>query len=102
MPMRSGITRWSICPSVSSVWISGPRPWRRERPPFERSSVSLSLQAWKLVMTIFARHALAALVVAVGVVRLEHPEPVADGEPGGDHQEPARELPAVGASDRVD
>ena len=48
------------------------------------------------------RHQLAALVVAVRVVRLEHPQAVADGDARGDHQESAREPPAAGAAHRVD
>ena len=48
------------------------------------------------------RHQLAAAVVAVGVVRLEHPQAVADGEARGDHQESAREPPAAGTAHRVD
>ena len=48
------------------------------------------------------RHQLAALVVAVRVVRLEHPQAVADGEARGDHQESAREPPAAGTAHRVD
>ena len=48
------------------------------------------------------RHQLAAAVVAVRVVRLEHPQAVADGEARGDHQESAREPPTAGAADRID
>ena len=48
------------------------------------------------------RHQLAALVVAVRVVRLEHPQAIADGETRGDHQESAREPPAAGTAHRID
>ena len=48
------------------------------------------------------RHQLAALVVAVRVVRLEHPQAIADGEARGDHQESACEPPAAGAAHRID
>ena len=41
-------------------------------------------------------------VVAVGVIWLEHPQPVFDGEAGGDHQETASEPTAVGMPDGVD
>ena len=49
-----------------------------------------------------AGHELAARVVGVGVVRLQHPQPVADRHAGSDHQEPAREPRAAGPADRVD
>ena len=48
------------------------------------------------------RHQLAALVVAVRVVRLEHPQAVADGETRGDHQESAGEPPTAGTAHRID
>ena len=48
------------------------------------------------------RHQLAARVVAVRVVRLEHPQPVPDRDAGGQHQEAAREPLAAGPADRVD
>ena len=47
------------------------------------------------------RNQLAAPVVAVGVIRLEHPEPIPDGETGGDHEKSARESAAAGAAHRV-
>ena len=47
------------------------------------------------------RHQLAVAVVAVRIVRLQHPQAVADGETGGDHQESAREPPAAGTAHRV-
>ena len=49
-----------------------------------------------------AGHELPALVVAVRVVGLEHPEPVLDRDARRDNQEAPCETPAVGASDRVD
>ena len=49
-----------------------------------------------------AGHELAAGVVAVRVVRLQHPEPVPDRDAGSDHQEPARESLAARPADRVD
>ena len=64
-----------------------------------------------MVMTIFtrprsgsrvARDQLPAPVVAVRVVRLQHPQPVPDGEAGGDDQEPAGEPPALSPPHRVD
>ena len=48
------------------------------------------------------RDQLAAAVVAVRVVRLQHPQPVADGQAGGDDEEPAPEAPAAGPAHRVD
>ena len=111
MPMRSGITRWSICPAVSRVAMSGPRPWRRARPPLREGEGLAAhegvvvgdddLRAVEVAEHV-GRHQLAAAVVAVRVVRLEHPQPVADGETRGDHQESAREPPAAGTAHRVD
>ncbi len=47
MPMRSGMTRWIIWPSVSRVLSSSPvRPCSNERPPAESSIRSRSLKAW--------------------------------------------------------
>ena len=47
-------------------------------------------------------HQLAARVVAVRIVRLEHPQPVADRHAGSHHQEAAREPPAARPAHRVD
>ena len=47
-------------------------------------------------------HQLPAGVVAVGVVRLQHPQPVPDCNSGRDHQEAPREPPAVGMPHCVD
>ena len=49
-----------------------------------------------------ARHQLAALVVAVRVVGLQHAQAVADGQAGGHHQEAAREPPSARMAHRVD
>ena len=38
MPMSSGMTLWIICPSVSVVSRSGPRPFSRARPPLDSFS----------------------------------------------------------------
>ena len=48
------------------------------------------------------RHQLAARVVAVRIVGLEHPQTVADGHARGHHQEAARELPAARPAHGVD
>ena len=48
------------------------------------------------------RHEVAAAVVAVRVVRLEHPQPILDGEAGGDDQESPREAAAARPAHRVD
>ena len=45
---------------------------------------------------------LAALVVAVRVVRLQHAQAVLDGDAGGDHEKAAREAAALGPAHRVD
>ena len=47
-------------------------------------------------------HKLAALVIAVGVIRLEHAEARADGQAGSHHQKATTELLAPGSTDRVD
>ncbi len=49
-----------------------------------------------------AGHELAARVVGVGVVGLQHPQPITDRHAGGDHQEPAGEPRAAGPADSVD
>ena len=46
------------------------------------------------VLQHVARHELTALVVALGVVRLQHAQPVADGQAGRDHEKASREVPA--------
>ena len=46
-------------------------------------------------------HQLAARVVAVGVVRLQHAQPPSDGHAGGDDEEAAREPRAAGMPDGV-
>ena len=48
------------------------------------------------------RHEVAAAVVAVRVVRLQHPQPIPDGEAGGDDQEPPGEAAALRPAHRVD
>ena len=55
MPMRPGMTRCIIWPSVSRVFSGPPRPWRSARPPLDISTRLRSWNAWKLVITIFAR-----------------------------------------------
>ena len=45
MPMRPGMTRWSIWPLVSVVFSSGPCPLSRARPVFDSSVRSRSLNA---------------------------------------------------------
>ena len=47
MPIRPGMTRWSICPSVSSVWSFSPRqPSIAALVPFDTSVRSRNLKAW--------------------------------------------------------
>ena len=111
MPISSGITRWSICPSLSMDRTSGPRPCSSARPPLDSGRVSRRLKAWKLVMTIRARPRSASMsagtssraaVVAVRVVRVQHAQPVTNGEAGGHDEESAAEAPAAGTAHRVD
>ena len=49
-----------------------------------------------------AGHQFAPLVVAVGVIGLQHAQPVFDGQARRDQQKPACELLAVGAAYRID
>ena len=52
------------------------------------------------VLQHVARHELTALVVALGVVRLQHAEPVADGQAGRDHEKASREVSGSSAASR--
>ena len=47
------------------------------------------------------RHQLAGLVVAVRVVRLQHPQPFADSDARRDHEEASREAAAAGMPYRI-
>ncbi len=76
MPIRSGMTRCSIWPSVSSVSAArSPRPWSSARPPFDSSMRLAQLEGVVVgdddlgavdVVEHVARNELAARVVAVG------------------------------------
>ena len=89
--------------------MSGPRPWGASSL---RNGEGLALHEGVVVgdddlgavqvAEHVGRHQLAALVVAVRVVRLEHPQAVADSETRGDHQEPACEPLAAGTANRID
>ena len=46
MPISSGITRRSICPSLSMDRTPDPRPCSSARPPFDSATVSRRLKAW--------------------------------------------------------
>ena len=105
MPIRSGMTRWSICPSVSSVssFVAAALEQRaaalRELDPLAQLEGVVvgddDLGAVEVVEHV-ARDQLAAGVVAVRVVRLEDAQAVLDGQPGRDDQEATRELLAAG------
>src|SRR5258708_979988 len=75
-PIKPGITRWIICPSVSSVSNSSPRPWTGNWFP--------------------------VLKVTVRVVRLENAEAVADGQAGCHDQKAASESSTSALPVRVD
>ena len=106
MPMRSGMTRWSIWPSVSRVLQLF------AAPAFEQRAAALGeldafaqLEGVKVgdddlgavdVVEHVAGDEFATGVVAVGVVRLEHAQAVFDGEAGRDDQKAAREFLAPG------
>ena len=102
MPIRSGMTRWSIWPSVSSVFSSSPpRPWRSARPPFGEFDAFAQLEGVVVgdddlgpvhVVEHVARNELAVVVVAVGVVGLEDAQAVLDREARRDDQEAAGEV----------
>ena len=112
MPIRSGMTRWSIWPSVSSVSSSSPRrPWSSARPPLRELDPLAQLEGVVVgdddlgpvdVVEHVAGHQLAARVVAVRVVRLEHAQAVLDREPGRDDEEAAREALALRPAHGVD
>ena len=111
MPIRPGMTRCSICPSVSFVRSSGPGPLQqgaaalRQRQglaPQERVVVGDDDLRPLQVAEHVVRHQLAARVVAVRIVGLEHAQPIADRHAGGHDQETARELPAARPAHRVD
>ena len=105
------MTRWSICPSLSVDFRSGPRPWSRapaapgdlhRLAALEGVEVSDDdLRSLEIAQHV-ARHEFPALVVAVRVVGLEDAKPVFDGDAGGDDQEAPCEASAAGAAHRID
>ena len=105
MPIRSGITRWIIWPSVSSVLqLLAVRPEKRASacreldPLAELEGVVVGDDDLGPVDVVehVARHQLAAGVVAVRVVRLQDAQAVLDGEAGRDDEEAAGEVLAAG------
>src|SRR5690242_20241437 len=103
MPIRSGMTRWSIWPSVSSVCRSGPRPWSSARARGEPHPLAQlkgmvvgdhDLGAVDIGEHVRG-HQLAVFVVAIGIVGLEHAQPIADSDAGRDDQEAAGEALAL-------
>ena len=101
MPIRSGMTRWSIWPSVSRVFDPRRGPARSDAAAFGELHPLAQLERVVVgdddlgpldVVQHVRRNQLAAGVVAVGVVRLEDTEPVLDGESRRDDQKAAREV----------
>ena len=110
-PMSSGMTRWSICPSVSRVASTSPRPWSRERPPLEKLQPVTQLERVEVrdddscllkVREHVAGHQLAALVIAVRIVGLKNPQAVFDRDAGRHHQKTTREPAALRVANRID
>ena len=90
MPIRSGITRWSIWPSVSRVSSSSPaalgaataRLWRVSNPFAQLEGVIIGdddLGPVQIVKHV-AWNKFAAGVVAVGIIRLQNSKAVFDGQ----------------------
>ena len=90
MPIRSGMTRWIIWPSVSSVCRSSPvRPLQELASAFGEIDALAELEGVVVgdddlgLLHVFqhvVRDEFAAGVVAVGVVRLEDAKAVLDGQ----------------------
>ena len=112
MPIRSGMTRWIIWPSVSSVFSSSPvRPWSKRASAFGELDALAQLEGVVVgdddlgpvdVVEHVARDQLAAGVVAVGIVRLEDAQAVLDRQAGRDDEKAAREVLAARAAHGVD
>ena len=49
-----------------------------------------------------ARHQLAALIIAIRIIRLQYAQAILDGNTGRDHQKAAREPGTLGTADRID
>src|SRR5437764_12504101 len=102
-PMSSGMTRCSICPSVSSVCSDPPLEQGAtasgEFQPFTQLQGVVvrddDLGALEIAQHV-ARHQLTAGVVTIRVIGLEHAQAITDGQTGCDDQETARERLAVG------
>ena len=111
MPIRSGMTRWSIWPSVSSVFSSSPLPLKKRAAALRELDALAQFEgvvvgdddlgAFDIVEHV-AGNQFAAGVVAVGIVRLEHAQPVLDRQAGRDDQETAGEVFAPGPANGVD
>ena len=101
MPIRSGITRWSIWPSVSSVFSSSPAPLKQLASARGQFDALAELEGVVVgdddlgpvhVVEHVAGNEFAAGVVAVGIVGLENAQAVFDREAGRADQKAAREM----------
>ena len=105
MLIRSGMTRCSICPSVSSVSRDLPPPtFQQPASPFRHFHAFPQYEGMVVgyddlgpveVAQHVAGHQLSADVVAVRIVGLQYAQPVPDRNPWRHNQEAACEAPAV-------
>ncbi len=112
MPIRSGMTRWSICPSVSSVFeLFAARPCSSCASALGQLDALAQLEGVIVgdddlgavhVVEHVARDELAAGVVAVRIVRLQDAQPVLDRQAGRDDEKAAGEVLAARAAHGVD
>ena len=111
MPIRSGITRWSIWPSVSSVFSSSRRALEAVPSAFRQLDPLAELEGVVVgdddlgpldVVEHVAGNEFAAGVVAVGIVGLENAQPVLDRMPGATTRKPRVKVLAARAPHGVD
>src|SRR5258706_13708076 len=112
IPIRSGMTRWSIWPSVSSVSSSSPmRPCRSWRPALREFDSFPKLESVIVgdddlgpvhIVEHVVRNDFAAGVVAVGVIGLKDAQPGFDRQAGCTDQEATGKVFAGRVSDGID
>ena len=99
-PIKSGITRCNIWPSVSSVLSSSPRPWSSATafgklyPLTQFESVVIGnhdFGAADFVQHV-AGNEFAIFVVTIRIVGLKNAQPIFDREPWSNHKKAARET----------
>ncbi len=108
-PIRSGMTRWIIWPSVSSVFNSSPRALEQGAAAFGKLDALAKLEGVVIgdddlgaidVAEHVAGDQFAVFVVAVRVVGLEHAESVSDGQAGRHDEKAAGESACCRAGGR--